>query len=45
MRAIAQDDRVQACWTVNGQIRFKLKDSDTVKRVHSILDPLDKILK
>jgi len=45
MRAITQDDRVQACWTVNGQIQFKLKDSDTVERVHSILDPLDKILK
>ena len=45
MRAIAQDERVQACWTVNGQIRFKLKNSETVKRVNSILDPLDKILK
>jgi len=45
MRSIAQDERVQACWTVNGQIRFKLKNSETVKKVNSILDPLDKILK
>jgi hypothetical protein len=45
MRAIAQDSRVQACWTVSGQIRFKLKDSDQVKKVTSILMPLDDLLK
>jgi len=45
MRAISQDERVQACWTVNGQIRFRLNDSNEVKRVTSIHDPLDKILR
>ncbi len=45
MRAISQDDRVQACWTVNGQIKFKLKDSEVVKKVSSIYDDLDVILK
>jgi archaellum component FlaC len=45
MRAIAQDERVQACWTVSGQIRFKLQDSSEVKRVNNIHDPLDKILR
>jgi len=45
MRAISQDERVQACWSVNGQIRFKLKDSNSVKKLHSILAPLDEILK
>jgi len=45
MRAISQDERVQSCWSVNGQIRFKLRDSNAVKKVTSIHDPLDKILK
>jgi len=45
MCAISQDDRVQACWTVNGQIKFKLKGSEVVKKVSSIYDDLDVILK
>jgi uncharacterized protein YoxC len=45
MKAIGQDERVQACWTVGGQIRFKLHESEVVKKVGSILDPIDKILK
>jgi len=45
MRAIRQDERVLACWTVGGQIRFKLKDSEGVRKVTSIMDPIDKILK
>ena len=45
MRAIGQDDRVLACWSVGGQIRFKLKNSDAVRKVNSILDPLEMILK
>ena len=44
MRAIAQDDRVLACWTVNGQIRYRLKNDDKVRKLVSILDPLDEIL-
>jgi len=45
MRAISQDDRVQACWTVNGWIHYRLKDSESVRKVVSIQDPLDVILK
>jgi len=45
MRAIQQDDRVMACWTVNGKIHFRLKDSEVVRKVVSIQDPLDVILK
>jgi len=45
MRAISQDDRVLACWSVNGQLRFKLKESNVIKKVQSILDPLDVILR
>ena len=45
MRAISQDKRVQACWTVSGQIRFRLQDSSEVKKVTNIHDPLDKILR
>jgi len=45
MRAIQQDDRVLACWTVNGRIHFRLKESEMVRKVVSIHDPLDVILK
>jgi hypothetical protein len=41
MRAIAKDSRVQACWS-----KFTLVSSpNEVKKVQSLLDPLDKILK
>lgn len=45
MKAIGQDERVQACWTVNGQIRFKLHDSPTVRKVSSVFDSIDSIIK
>ena len=38
------DSRVQSCWSINGQLRFKLKDSDTVKKVKSVFDPIQVIL-
>ena len=44
MRAIQQDERASACWTVNGRIHYKLCNSESVKKVQSILDPLDVIL-
>jgi len=44
MRAIAQDDRVLACWTINGQIKFKLKESNEVRKVISVFDSLERIL-
>ncbi len=45
MRAISQDERVQSCWTVSGQIRYKLHDSNIVKKVANVFEPIDKILK
>jgi hypothetical protein len=44
MRALATDARVAACWTARGQIRYRLVDDPTVKRVTNVLDPLSKIL-
>jgi hypothetical protein len=46
MRAIANDSRTKACWSVKGQIKFTLvRNPSEVKRVVSLLDPLDDILK
>lgn len=46
MRAIGADARVKACWTIRGQIRFTLvKNPKDIRKVVSILDPLDLILK
>jgi hypothetical protein len=36
---------VQACWSINGNLRFKLKNSETVRRVNSIFEPLDSLFK
>jgi hypothetical protein len=44
MRALAADPRVAASWTSHGQIRYRLLDDPTVRKVNSVLDPLDKIL-
>jgi FtsZ-binding cell division protein ZapB len=45
MRTISKDERVKSCWTVKGQIKFVLhKNTKEVKRVVSLLDPLDIIL-
>ena len=45
MRAISKDERVQSCWTVKGQIKFVLtKNAKEVRKVVSLLDPLDMIL-
>jgi hypothetical protein len=46
MRAIANDSRVKSCWSVKGQIKFVLhRNLNEVKRVNSLLDPHDDILK
>jgi uncharacterized protein YoxC len=44
MRAIAQDSRVLSCWSVNGQLRFRLNDSTVIKRVSSVFESIDKIV-
>jgi len=46
MRAISKDPRVKACWSTKGQIKFiLLKNEKEIKKVSSLLDPLDTILK
>jgi hypothetical protein len=46
MRAIANDNRVKACWSVKGQIKYTLVSSpNEVRRVISLLDPIEDILK
>jgi hypothetical protein len=45
MKEIQADPRVESCWSINGQLRFRLTGSDAVKRVNHILDPLDSIIK
>jgi hypothetical protein len=42
--AISQDPRTQSCWSINGQICYKLVNSTVIRKVGSILDPLDIIL-
>jgi hypothetical protein len=44
MRALNMDSRVQACWSVNGQLRYKLANSEVVHKVQCVLDTVDAIL-
>jgi hypothetical protein len=44
MRALAADDRVAACWSAGGQLRFRLADNPTIRRVASIFESNDKII-
>jgi hypothetical protein len=45
MRAISDDNRVDQCWAVNGQLRFRLKDSQLIMQLNSIHDSSEDILK
>jgi hypothetical protein len=45
MKELQADPRVDSCWSINGQLRFRLTGSDAVKRVSQIMDPIDSILK
>lgn len=44
MRALAQDNRVLASWTVAGNIRFRLHGETNIRRVKSIFDDVEKII-
>ena len=44
MREIATHPTVAACWSSRGQLRYKLKDSQEVKKVSCVLDADDEIL-
>jgi hypothetical protein len=44
MRALATDDRIAACWSAGGQLRFRLLDDPTVRKVACVFDPIEKII-
>jgi hypothetical protein len=44
MRALAQDPSVAACWSANGQLRYRLVDDPTIRKVKDVLDPVARIL-
>jgi hypothetical protein len=44
MKALAADERVASCWAANGHIKYKLVDSQVVKKVSCVLDTVDQIL-
>lgn len=44
MRAIAQDSKVLSCWSVAGQLRFRLHGEDRVRKVLNIYATVDDIL-
>jgi hypothetical protein len=47
LRSLSADARVSKVWTIEGNIRFIMEgdQSSTIRRVKSIYDPVDKILK
>lgn len=44
LRAISQHESVQACWSINGSLRYRLKDDDTVRRVKSVFASVEEII-
>jgi hypothetical protein len=45
LRAISNHLDVQSCWSVGGSLRFKLKNSDSDRKVKSVFSTVDDILK
>ncbi len=43
-RALSLHEAVQSCWTVNGSLRYKLKDDDTIRRVRSVFATVEDII-
>ncbi len=44
MRALATDDRIAACWSAGGQLRFRLPDDPAIRRVENVFDPIEKLI-
>lgn len=44
LQDLLKDPRTGPVWTIGGQIRFRLKDEDTVRKVISVFDSVDDIL-
>jgi hypothetical protein len=45
LRTITSDPRVRSAWSYNGQIRFKIQDSETIYRVKALGDSVDSLVK
>jgi hypothetical protein len=45
LQAIKQHEAVTSAWTVNGVIRFKIKDSEQIFKVSSLYDTVDTLIK
>ena len=44
-RTMSDDERTTAIWTYNGQIKFKIKDRESIFRVRSLVDTVDTLTK
>jgi len=42
-KTLSEDARTTAIWTFNGQIKFRMKDSETIYRVRSLQDTVDSL--
>ena len=45
LKALAEDNRTGAVWSVNGVIKYKMANGTEVKKVSSVFDSIDDILK
>jgi len=45
LNSISADHRVKSAWTYNGQVRFKIHESDSVYRARSLTDTYDTVVK
>jgi len=45
LRTFADDRRVKSAWSYNGQVKFKMLNSETVYRAKSLTDTVDSIVK
>ena len=43
-KTLSEDARTTAIWTFNGQIKFRMKDSETIYRVRSLQDTVDSLV-
>jgi hypothetical protein len=41
---MAADDRIAACWSAGGQLRYRLHDDPAIKKVANVFDSVDKII-
>jgi hypothetical protein len=44
MRAISQHESVENCWSVSGQLRYKLKDNPNIFKVKTVFASVEQIL-